>query len=175
MWWEISLRRDVIVHPRHMDPSGGHRRWIIQTLLEDMEDLQCSREHGYYVAPTTLSKVSGGMIRESGGVSYKVDFKCMVFKLIKNEIVELEIENVKQSGAEASCGPYTAIFLHHSLMTGFVYSNENGPCFKNSDGVVISKGCAVRAKILGGQFMGDGFRCLATINDAHLGVINPEG
>lgn len=99
MFFEVEMRRLVVVEPQEL---GGHlhsQRAMLRRLLQDIESVGASEEHGYFVAVTTLEEVSEGKVRSgTGSVVFSVNFKCIVFRLVKNEVVEAEVTEVMSTG-----------------------------------------------------------------------------
>lgn len=103
MFYEVELRRLVVVEPHELGGSLHTERAMLRRLLNDVETDQGSEEHGYFVAVTTLEAVSEGKVRSAtGSVLFSVNFKCIVFRLIKNEVVEAVVTDVMPTGFLAS-------------------------------------------------------------------------
>lgn len=99
MFFELDMRRLVVVEPQKLGDALHTQRAMIRRLLNDMDTERCSEEHGYYVTVTTLENVSEGRVRPStGSVVFWVDFKCIVFRPIRNEVVEAEVTEVIYNG-----------------------------------------------------------------------------
>lgn len=103
MFFEVPMRRVVVVDPSELGDALHTKRAMIRRLVKDVEAERCSEELGYYVIVTTLEKVSEGRVRpDTGSVVFWVDFKCIVFRLIRNEIIDAEVIEVMHNGFFAS-------------------------------------------------------------------------
>ena len=111
MFFEVEMRRVVVVEPRELGDAMHTKRAMIRRLLSDIDAERCSEEHGYYVAVATLEDVSEGKVRPgTGAVVFWVSFKCIVFKPIRNEVVEAEVTEVLSVGFLAG-NPETSLSL----------------------------------------------------------------
>jgi DNA-directed RNA polymerase subunit E'/Rpb7 len=111
MFFEVEMRRVVVVEPRELGDAMHTKRAMIRRLLSDVDAEHCSEEHWYYVAVTTLEDVSEGKVRPgTGAVVFWVSFKCIVFKPIRNEVVEAEVTEVLSVGFLAG-NPETSLSL----------------------------------------------------------------
>ena len=99
MFFEVEMRRMVVVEPRELGDAMHTKRAMIRRLLTDVDAERCNEEHGYFVAVTTLDDVSEGKVRTStGAVVFWVSFKCIVFKPIRNEVIDAEVTDVMHGG-----------------------------------------------------------------------------
>jgi DNA-directed RNA polymerase subunit E'/Rpb7 len=80
------MTRNVVVSPDGLHSGLLLQRYIILQLIEDMSRIQATEENGYLVAVTTLEGRGKVRIREmTGYFVFPVKFKCIVFRLFKNE------------------------------------------------------------------------------------------
>ena len=72
-------------------------------VMRDLDWEVGSEEHGFYVTVTTVGHISEGQVRSrTGAVVFSVGFKCIVFSLVKNEVVENDVTQVMEYGLLAS-------------------------------------------------------------------------
>lgn len=116
MFFEVELRRLVVVEPQELGDELHTRRAMIRRLLKDFDAERCSEEHGFHVTVTTLEDVSPGKIRSgTGSVIFWVTFKCIVFRPIRNEILEAEVTDVLERGFLAGeCLTFVRLLCDHS-------------------------------------------------------------
>jgi len=152
MFAEVDMRRLVVVEPHELGDVLHTQRAMIRRLLQDVDTLRCSEEHGYYVAVTTLENVSEGKIRHgTGSVIFWVDFKCIVFRPFVKEIVEAVVVKVNNHGFFADCGPQERILVPKKNMTGFEYRQEEVETYnswRDSTGSEIKMNEVVRLQIV---------------------------
>ena len=99
MFQEIDMRRLVAVQPHELGDALHTQRAMLRRLLQDVDTLRCSEEDGYYVAITTVENVSEGRVRGgTGSVIFWVDFKCIVYKPVDQEIILATVSKVTDSG-----------------------------------------------------------------------------
>ena len=99
MFYEVEMRRRVVVEPHELGGALQTQRAMFRRLLQDVEGDVGSEEHGFYVTVTTVERVSEGHIRAgTGAVAFSVDFKCIVFSLSVDEVVEAQVTQVLPQG-----------------------------------------------------------------------------
>lgn len=117
MFAEVDMRRLVVVEPHELGDVLHTQRAMIRRLLQDVDTLRCSEEHGYYVCVTTLENVSEGKIRHgTGSVIFWVDFKCIVFRPFVKEIVEAVVVKVNNHGFFAGAQLLTLVLRKPTLV-----------------------------------------------------------
>lgn len=176
MFFELDMRRLVVVEPQKLGDALHTQRAMIRRLLNDMDTERCSEEHGYYVTVTTLENVSEGRVRPStGSVVFWVDFKCIVFRPIRNEVVEAEVTEVIYNGFLAACGP-ARIFVPRKQMDGFEF--RAGPSlefnkWREVTGNEIAVKSLVRLKIVGVRWEPKDRTIMTagSLNGHHLGPV----
>lgn len=176
----MELRRLVVVEPQELGDELHTRRAMIRRLLKDFDAERCSEEHGFHVTVTTLEDVSPGKIRSgTGSVIFWVTFKCIVFRPIRNEILEAEVTDVLERGFLAACGA-SRIFVPRKEMDGFEFRpgasleyNE----WHDSSGSVIKPKSMARLKVVGTRWEPKERTIMAagTLNGDLLGRVFEEG
>ncbi|KAG0557520.1 hypothetical protein KC19_11G137100 [Ceratodon purpureus] len=175
MFFEVEMRRLVVVEPRELGDALHTKRAMIRRLIQDVDAEQCSEQHGYYVTVTTLEDVSEGKVRGgTGSVVFWVDFKCIVLRLIRNEVMEAEVAEVMYNGFLAACGP-AKIFVPRKQMDGFEF--RAGPSLEfnqwsDSNGLLITPKCFVRLKIVAVRWEPKG-RILQTVGSLNGDLLGP--
>ncbi|KAJ7295291.1 hypothetical protein O6H91_Y200400 [Diphasiastrum complanatum] len=177
MFFELKLKRDVILQPHELKSGMYLTGAVLSKLVEDLNLLKCTEEHGYYVAATTLESIGQGRIRSvTGSVVFAVEFNCLVFKPYKGEIVESVVSQITRTGFEARCGPFESLFVHQKMMEGFEFHEAQSPgfnTFKDSQGTEIQKDTVVRVKLIALRWddRERTYRALATLNDDYMGPV----
>lgn len=176
MFYEVELRRLVVVEPHELGGPLHTQRAMLRRLIKDVQHDVGSEEHGFYVTVTTVEGVSEGKVRSgTGAVVFSVDFKCIVFNLTKNEVVEAEVTVVMQGGFFAACGPHV-VFVPKSEMTGFHFNQGPSPEFstwRDSTGSVIGLKSALRLKVVARKWNPNerAFTAAGSLNGDLLGAL----
>lgn len=178
MFFEIAMDRPIVLQPHKLCEGPNIHVVILLQLLEEVNSLKCSEDHGYYVTPTTLESIGDGRVRShTGAVVFPVRFKCIVFKPFKDEILQGEVKKIMKRGCFVSAGPLDEIFIHEEMMQGGVfYKSEtmDTSYFKHEEGFEVRIGTHLRFRLLGLKWVEDQrtFKALGTINGDFLGCID---
>ncbi|KAH8934609.1 hypothetical protein BDL97_18G092900 [Sphagnum fallax] len=181
MFFEIAMRRQVVLVPHELGNHLHTRRAVFRRLLLDLDTLRCSEDHGYYVAVTTIENLSEGVIRSgSGSVVYWIDFKCIVYMPVVKEIVEAQVSKVTGMGFFADCGPLDEIMVASREMNGFEFRPAEVATFnrwKDLSGNEIGVNAVVRLQIIGFKYIPEErrFRAVGTLNGNFLGHLPDFG
>ncbi|KAI5072862.1 hypothetical protein GOP47_0012968 [Adiantum capillus-veneris] len=178
MFFEISMKRLIVLQPKHLYTQQCEFLPVLLTqLILEVNKMKCSEDHGFYVTPTTFKDIGQGRVRSiTGAVAFPVEFNCIVFKPFKGQILEGEVKRVYRSGCFLSCGPLDDVFLHEAMMSGCRFFQNEGTesaCFKNEDeGFEIRAKTILRVRLIGVKWVEDQctFKSLASINGDYLGL-----
>ncbi|XP_020258113.1 DNA-directed RNA polymerase V subunit 7 [Asparagus officinalis] len=173
---EIDMAGNILIPPDQLDTKGLllHKA-IILRLLQDIASKKSTKEHGCYVAVTSLNKIGEGKIRElTGDVLFPVAFKCLVQKPCKGEILVGTVDKILKHGIFLKSGPYDSIFLSEKKMGDYHFVAGENPVFMNEKRSKMEKDGMVRFKILGFRWneVDRAFQVLATIAGDFLGPIS---
>lgn len=178
MFFEICMKRLVVLQPHKLHRGVLLKAAILTQLLEDIKLLKCSEDHGYYVTATTFESMGDGKVRPyTGAVVFPLEFKCIVFKPYKGEILHGQVTRLLKQGCFIFCGPLEEVFLHVQTMKGFKYQIGESMefcSFRTDDGSAeIRVGSIVRFKILGLKWFEEQrqFKALATLDGDYLGLL----
>ncbi|PKA52097.1 DNA-directed RNA polymerase II subunit RPB7 [Apostasia shenzhenica] len=173
---EVEMKGNVVVPPDQLDPKGLLlRKGIILRLLEDIASRKASKDHGYYIAVTSLNSIAEGQVQElTGNVVFPVSFNCITQKPCKGEIMVGTVDKVLRHGIFLKAGPTENIFLSEKKMEDYKFSMTEEPMFVNDkQQSKMEKGSKVRFRVLGIKWMewDRGFQMLATLAGDFLGPI----
>lgn len=180
MFFEISMKRLIVLQPHKLCKGTDLNLVILLQLLEEVNNLKCSEDHGYYVTPTTLGSIGEGKVRSNtGAVVFPVEFKCIVFKPYIEEVLLGEVKKIFRRGCFLSAGPLDEIFVHEEMMEGCLYHQSesmDSSYFKHEEGFEIRIGTQLRFRLLGLKWVEDQrtFKALGTINGHYLGCIDEK-
>ncbi|RRT82500.1 hypothetical protein B296_00013153 [Ensete ventricosum] len=116
--------------------------------MDDIANRKASKEHGYYVAVTTLNSIGEGKVRElSGDVLFPVIFSCITQKPAKGEILVGTVDKILKQGVFLKSGPISSIFLSEKMMRDYKYVGGENPMFLNDKHAKLEKDTMVRFKV----------------------------
>ncbi|XP_074571585.1 DNA-directed RNA polymerase V subunit 7 [Curcuma longa] len=175
VFMEVDLSWNVIISPEQLDAKGLllHKA-IILRLMDDIASRKASKEHGYYVAVTTLNSVGEGKVRElSGDVLFPVTFTCITLKPIKGDILVGTVDKILKHGIFLKAGPIGSIFLSEKTMRDYKYVGGDNPMFLNDKHANLEKDTMIRFKVLGLKWLESDreFQVLATLAGDFLGSL----
>ncbi|KAL5988966.1 hypothetical protein ACLOJK_027068 [Asimina triloba] len=169
------MTANVVIPPAELHEKGRMlQRSIILHLLEDIAYRKATKEHGYFLAVTSLNSVAEGKVRElTGEVVFTVVFNCITFKPFKGEILKGSVEGILKHGVFMKCGPIQNIFLSASTMGDYRFVPGEEPVFTSEKLSKIEKQVVVRFRVLGLKWLETQreFQMLATLAGDYLGPI----
>jgi len=183
MFCEVELLRDVAVLAENLDRYGHiSQRSIITRLLEDLLGEKASKDHGYFLAVTSLKSIGKGeVVDESGDVFFPVVFNCRTFLPFKGEILQGVVHRIFRHGVFLRCGPIKYAFISARKMPNYQYVAGENPVFLSNELAKIENDVVVCFMVLGvswiekrGDFTKE-FVMLAGIEGDSLGPISLSG
>lgn len=196
MFSEVELIRDVAVDAENIKSDGLVSRpqsFIMTRLLEDLVREKASKDHGYFLAVTSLKKI-GKMkaVEESGDVFFPVVFNCRTFLPYEGEILQGIVHCIYRHGVFLRCGPIKYAYLSARKMPGYQYvcgqkmacqkcGHDRKPLFVSNEFAKIENGVVVCFMVLGVRWfenwgnVKNEFGVLATLEGDSLGPISLSG
>ncbi|EXB38410.1 DNA-directed RNA polymerase II subunit [Morus notabilis] len=196
MFSEVELIRDVTVDAENIKSDGLVSRpqsFIMTRLLEDLVREKASKDHGYFLAVTSLKKI-GKMkaVEESGDVFFPVVFNCRTFLPYEGEILQGIVHCIYRHGVFLRCGPIKYAYLSARKMPGYQYvygqkmacqkcGHDRKPLFVSNEFAKIENGVVVCFMVLGVRWfenwgnVKNEFGVLATLEGDSLGPISLSG
>ncbi|GMI44745.1 hypothetical protein TrCOL_g13921 [Triparma columacea] len=176
MFYVKWIPHSVVLSPVHFGPKLYS---TITRLVESSVEGTALSHYGYIIRVLEVpeDRMRGGVIEyDSGEVTYEVEYKALVFRPFKNEVVDSVVVDVNQLGFFAHLGPLR-IFVSQHLFPSDVNGIEGGGFDGNSwvseDGVVaIREGVGVRLAIIGATVEEGNITAVGTINEDFLGLID---
>ena len=97
------------------------------------------KRYGYIIAKTTIDTNGPGMIQPGRGfVVYPVEYKAIVFRPFKGEVLDAVVSTVNKIGIRCEIGPLTCFISRHSIPTNMEFDqNSSSPCYKTIEEVRI--------------------------------------
>ncbi|KAL0236158.1 hypothetical protein GEMRC1_002740 [Eukaryota sp. GEM-RC1] len=134
--------------------------------------------YGYVLLLLSLDNIGQGrVIPGTGDVVYPVNFKALVFKPFKNEVLDAGVTVVNDNGVYVLAGPVSLFIGKRSLPPGFVYDpSTSPPAFVSAEsGTRIQQGSELRLRILNTIFSSRNgvvhFNAVGTANQNGLGLL----
>lgn len=151
MFCEVELFRDVAVIAENSNRNGlVSQRSIITRLLEDMLNEKASKDHGYFLAVTSLKNIGKGeVVDESGDVFFPVVFNCRTFLPYTGEILQGVVSHIFRHGVFMRCGPIKYAFLSARKMPNYHFVAGENPIFLSDELAKIEIDIVVRFVVLG--------------------------
>ncbi|KAF9619104.1 hypothetical protein IFM89_005118 [Coptis chinensis] len=155
MYLKIELPWNVLIPPENLDAKGLLlQRAVIIRLLEDFASRKATKDHGYFLALTTLNTIGEGKVRqESGGVLFPVVFNCITFKPFKGEVLKGVVNRVIKQGVFLSSGPTEKVFISATTMPDYQYVQGENPIFMNDNLSKIEKDVELRFMVIGTKWI----------------------
>mmetsp|Transcript_15779 Transcript_15779/g.34210 ORF Transcript_15779/g.34210 Transcript_15779/m.34210 type:complete len:173 (-) Transcript_15779:210-728(-) len=171
MFFQVSLERDLSLHPRHFGPK---MREVLRANLKNEVEGTCDGKNGYIVLVTKIHDAKPGVIKEgSGWAAFHLTYDCIVFRPFKGEILECVVKEVNKFGFFAEAGPQQVFVSELLIPNDFQFCSVDEPCFQSSDGLDrIRKDSEVRLKIVGTCIENTEIKCIGSIKDNYLGLIS---
>ena len=151
MFCEVELLRDVAVLAENLDRNGVvSQRSIITRLLEDLVNEKSSKDHGYFLAVTSLKNIGNGeVVDESGDIFFPVVFNCRTFLPSTGEILQGVVHYIFSHGVFLRCGPIKYAFLSARKMPNYHYVAGENPVFLSDELAKIDNDIVVRFVVIG--------------------------
>lgn len=120
MFYLTTLSKDLSIFPSDL---GNNTDDIISMRITDLEG-SIIGENGYIVSIIEFSYKCDGIIdNETGRVNFKVDYKAITFKPVKNEKLNTEVKCINEHGFYCEIGPIR-IFISKYSIPDLVYNSE---------------------------------------------------
>ncbi|XP_077248072.1 RNA polymerase Rpb7-like, N-terminal domain-containing protein [Tasmannia lanceolata] len=175
MYLEIEMNSHVLIPPEELHEEGLMlQRAIMIHLLDDIAKKKATKDHGYFLAVTTLNSIGEGKVRElTGDVLFPVSFNCITFKPFKGEVLQGVVEKILKHGVLLKCGPIETIFLSNKTMKDYKFVPGENPMFLSENHSKLEKNEVVRFMVLGWKWVESEreFQLLATLEGDFLGPI----
>lgn len=172
---EAEMNSNVLISPDQLTPQGLLlQKAIITRLLEDIANKKASKEHGYFIAITSLKSIGDGRVRTlTGDVLFPVSFSCLTQKPTKGEVLTGTVERILKHGLFVKSGPIEDIFISEKMTGDYKYVPGESPMFLSEKHSKLEKGVSVRFKVVGFRWMEADrqFQLLASLAGDFLGPI----
>lgn len=144
MFYLTKLTKELSLNP--IDLGFGIKE-LIKIQVRNIEN-QIIGEHGYVVLIVEFSYTDKGTVeKESGNVSFKINYNAIIFKPIKDEIVDCVVVMITEYGYFCRMGPVKVFVSRCMIDNNWEYLSEEN-VWKNDERVIIEKNSIVRLKLV---------------------------
>jgi DNA-directed RNA polymerase II subunit RPB7 len=168
---QIELEHETLVHPIYFGPDLMNV--LMRKVYQEVEGT-CSGHTGYIISITSLTRIFKGLIVHGGMAQYTVKYNAIVFRPIKNEVLDGVVKVVNKLGVFVDVGPMPCFISHNSMPSEFKFRPEdNPPCYKSDDHDCIAAEDIIRLRVLGVRVDNDKMFAIGTLMDDFLGILCP--
>ncbi|AWU77468.1 hypothetical protein CAS74_002180 [Pichia kudriavzevii] len=178
MFFIKDLTLTLTLHPSHFGPDM--KTHLRHRLLQDVEGT-CTGEHGYIVCVLDIlnsTTTHGKVVPFDPCAHFNVQYKALVWKPIRGEVVDAQVSSVSPMGFFAHAGPLAVFISRHLMPTGFEHRPQHTPPAYVSTGgttgggnTVISVGVPIRVKIVGTRADVGSISAIGSIKEDYLGPL----
>ncbi|GMI17078.1 hypothetical protein TrLO_g9652 [Triparma laevis f. longispina] len=176
MFYVKSLEHQIVLQPIHFGPKLYA---TIKRLVKESVEGVALPHYGYCVKVLGVDddNVKAGVIEyDTGDVCYTVQYEALLFRPMKNEVLDAVVTDIMSLGFYAAVGPLK-VFVHMSKMPADMNGEQGGGFDGNAwvsadEEVKIEEKCGVRLRILGCTADDGQFTAVGTMNDEFLGMID---
>ncbi len=145
MFYLVNLTKDLSLVPQNL---GTDIKELISNKIRELEG-KVIGEHGYIVTIVEFNQQGKGLVEnESGNVNFKVDYKAIVYKPFKDEILDAIPVYINEHGFFCKVGPLQ-IFVSQHMLESYKF-DANNLVWENEDSI-IEIDQPVKLKILATQ------------------------
>lgn len=120
MFYLTNLSKELSILPHDLGKNVEH---AISQRMTDLEGLIIG-EDGYIVSIIEFSQRGDGIVdNETGKVNFKIEYKAITFKPLKNELVKSEVKFTNEHGFYCTIGPIM-VFVSKYKMDGYTFDLE---------------------------------------------------
>ncbi|CAJ0884346.1 3435_t:CDS:2, partial [Entrophospora sp. SA101] len=154
MFFIKKLTHTIQLHPSFF--TQNFNNYLAARLYADVEG-KCSGRFGYVICVLDTIEsldISNGKVIPSHGIAeFEVNYRAVVYKPFKGEVVDAIVSQVNKMGFFADVGPLQIFVSSHLIPQDLTFdSSRNPPAFVENENTVLEKGSHVRIKIVGTRF-----------------------
>ncbi|ORX57796.1 hypothetical protein BCR36DRAFT_344469 [Piromyces finnis] len=173
MFFLKNLTHTILLHPQYFGPNI--QACLIRRLHDEVEGT-CSGRFGFIISVIEITSISRGMLHPTSGFAeFKIEYKAIVFKPFKNEVVDGIVTSVNKMGFFVEVGPVTVFVSNHLIPEDMKFDPNSNPPSYISVGAEnqqrIANNVNVRLKIVGTRVDATEIFAIGTIKEDYLGCI----
>ncbi|KAL2916502.1 DNA-directed RNA polymerase II subunit [Polyrhizophydium stewartii] len=174
MFFLKQLSHTINLHPQYFGPQI--RAYLTRRLYEEVEGT-CSGQYGYIISVVDIVEVGKGVLQTNTGFAqFQIQYKAIVFKPFRNQVVDGIVATVNKIGFWADVGPLQVFVSSHLIPSYLKFDPNSNPPAYIGDGqeigeasVRIEKGEKVRLRIVGTRVDATEIYAIGTIKEDYLG------
>lgn len=158
MFYLTNMSKELSIFPHDL---GKNIESVISQRMTDLEGLILG-ENGYIVSIVEFSQREDGIIdNETGKVNFKIDYKAITFKPLKDELIKCEVKFTNEHGFYCTIGPIM-VFVSKYKMNNYVFDPYANTW--NSENNKINIGDIIVVEIIAIKINTTEITCLGKIN-----------
>jgi len=174
MFFHVKMTRFIELPPSCF--YKNMKREINQRLLEDVEGT-CQAEYGYIVCVTEVEEIGDGRIRDDiPEVSFPVEFRAIVFRPFKNEVLDGVVTQMDQFGIFVEVGPLQVYVSDQQIPSDYTLNTDLQPHWAyehNEDPELkITIDTEVRMKLMNVRIELTEMAAVGTLNVNYMGPLD---
>ena len=147
MFYLINLTKELSLAPQNL---GTDIKGLISRKIRELEGSVIG-EHGYIVTIVEFNQQGKGIVEnESGNVNFKVNYKAIVYKPFKDEILDAIPVYINEHGFFCRVGPLQ-IFVSQHMLENFEFDANEMIWEPTAKGETIELEKPIKLKILATQ------------------------
>ena len=170
MYFIVEDRRSISMKPSDLGPFFKER--LDHQLRTQLEGSTSKSHDGLIVHLLGVRSFSKPRIQDgTGNVIVEAEFRSIVFRPFKNEVIDCVVEELNKTGFYGYFGPMRLFVSRGSMADDMQYDERAGaPAFVNSDGSQrITVNSEARVKIIGVRRDGNNLYAVGSIDGDYLG------
>ncbi|KAI8811195.1 RNA polymerase Rpb7 [Cladochytrium replicatum] len=172
----------VLTHTIQLHPQYFNREFEgnLRKRLYDEVEGTCSGRYGYVIAVVDILDIGRGVLQSTSGLAeFTIEYKAVVFKPFKNQVVDGVVTTVNKMGFFVEVGPLQVFVANLSVPPYLKFDpNANPPAFvseltDSADTAAqrIEKGTHVRLRIIGTRVDQSEIFAIGSIKEDYLGPV----
>ncbi|EPY36017.1 DNA-directed RNA polymerase II subunit RPB7 [Strigomonas culicis] len=195
MFYKLNLQRVITVEPEHL--GSILNRCLLNYLRKAVEGkplpasdslsaiaadyVSSSKSSAIVIAVVDIvqAQTIQGKVLDDGNVTFLLNYKAMVFKLHRGEVLDVKVESTAQEGWYGNVFGLGRIFISHSQMNEDLHNPEwhyeadsgDGVWMHSSERKSIKNGDLVRVRVVAETPQADGRMAIGSMKEKYLGPI----
>lgn len=170
MYFKVVLKKIVYAQPEDLGPAI--RRKLERYLRSDVEGKRLS-DVGLVIAVVDILDGANieGKVLDTGAVSFAIKYVAVVFKLLKDEVVDGVVSEVRPDALVVGLGATNVYISKRQMPANYVYESDGAVSrfVTHSGDRMVSRGSVVRLRIISETAATAGIGAVGSIDGPYLG------
>jgi len=168
MFFIVTLTKSLLMHPSCFGPKLHEQ--VRKSLYSSVEGTVDPR-FGFIVMVAGITAIPAGEVQEGGFAKFEIQYNAIVYRPIRNEIVEGVVAHVDQLGIRVIVGAMT-VFIYKDQIPSDMAFDANSLAYAADDaGTSIKQHSRIRLRLTGVRFDAAEIFGVGTIKEDFLGYI----